>query len=54
MAECYQDNSIENPLKQEQNSGHFLAKLITDYYYYYYFLKQFFVKLLSWQPDIPL
>lgn len=32
-AECYQDNSIENPLKQEQNSGHFLAKLITDYYY---------------------
>lgn len=52
-AECYQDNSIENPLKQEQNSGHFLAKLITDYYYYY-FLKPFFVKLLSWQPDIPL
>lgn len=32
-AECYQDNSIENPLKQEQNSGHFLAKLITNYYY---------------------
>lgn len=35
MAECYQDNSIENPLKQEQNSGHFLAKLITDYYYFF-------------------
>lgn len=51
MAECYQDNSIETPLKQEQNSGCFLAKLITDYYY---FLKKKKVKLLSWEPDIPM
>lgn len=52
MAECYQDNSIENPLKQEQNSGHFLAKLITDYYFFSFLNR--FVKLLSWEPDIPM
>lgn len=52
MAEYYQDNSIETPLKQEQNSGHFLAKPITDCYYF--FLNKHFIKLVSWEPDIPV